>query len=471
MLKPYFIEEYENHRYHPDIPKIKVYDLKPPILDPSAGKGNILDYLCNHTRIRIEDVYAIEIDYELRMILNGKKYPVIDTDFLQFNNDIEYNTIIMNPPFNNATKHILHAFQMLADGGKLIALCNTQVFKNPDSNQYHQKINQLVDIFGRWENFGNCFKDSERSTNVEVACIWLEKPIKEISEEKNYFNNFNLDDISENSFEPTQLAKIDVVKDLVDRYHGCVEILKKRNAIQLKLNTCLEGVSKSPYRKIEDSVEVTFDFRQEIIKLKQRFWQTIFDKTRIGQKTTTNFRSKFEDFAKGQVNLAFSEANINELLSLFMINSNKIFQDCAIALFDEIRKHHENNTSSEGWKSNKSAKINKKIVHPYIINNFYGRPMIDYRRSDFVDDLDKIMCWISGKQIEEILTIDEAIKSFSDKFKNNSGAVRFSDKIESEFFFIRCYKKGTAHFQFKSMELLKDLNRICSESKKEIGQD
>lgn len=60
------------------------------ILEPSAGKGDIADYVKKkwkdeHWRTAEEpDIDCIEIDPELRHILKGKEYHVVHNDFLTF---------------------------------------------------------------------------------------------------------------------------------------------------------------------------------------------------------------------------------------------------------------------------------------------------------------------------------------------------------------------------------------------------
>jgi phospholipid N-methyltransferase len=56
------------------------------ILDPSAGKGDIADYIKDGSNYRRRDteIYCIEIEPELRHILHEKGYKVLAEDFLQY---------------------------------------------------------------------------------------------------------------------------------------------------------------------------------------------------------------------------------------------------------------------------------------------------------------------------------------------------------------------------------------------------
>ena len=99
------------------------YILNKTILEPSAGKGNIVDWLKVHG---VKEVIACENDPHLRKLLNGK-YDIITDDFLSLKSEdvshVDY--IVMNPPFSDGAKHILHAFDIAPVGCTVIALCNS----------------------------------------------------------------------------------------------------------------------------------------------------------------------------------------------------------------------------------------------------------------------------------------------------------------------------------------------------------
>ena len=85
---------------------------KTHVLEPSAGSGNILDYLKYRTR----NLYAIEKNYELQGILKSKGYKVIHDDFLTYSDALSFDMVVMNPPFSNADEHFLKAWDTVADG-------------------------------------------------------------------------------------------------------------------------------------------------------------------------------------------------------------------------------------------------------------------------------------------------------------------------------------------------------------------
>src|SRR5690606_25558255 len=83
------------------------FDYIQSILEPSAGKGNIVDKLEEKKNKKYSynpynfEIDCIEIDDNLRSILKDKNYRLVYNDFLTYDTMKEYDLIIMNPPFSN----------------------------------------------------------------------------------------------------------------------------------------------------------------------------------------------------------------------------------------------------------------------------------------------------------------------------------------------------------------------------------
>ena len=131
------------------------------ILEPSAGMGNILDFLPERT-------VAIEQNFELCSYLEKThpENPIMRDDFLSLNGGLgNYDRIIMNPPFSRGAdiKHIKHALEHLNEGGKLVALC---------ANGPNQ-ARELMPLADLWEDLPQgSFKQA--GTNVNAALLVIE---------------------------------------------------------------------------------------------------------------------------------------------------------------------------------------------------------------------------------------------------------------------------------------------------------
>ena len=145
------------------------------ILEPSAGKGDIVNCIYNKTNGQ-SNIYAYELVDDLRTILlKQNRCTLIGRDFLSsVKHDIKFDLILMNPPFDLGVEHVLHAWDLLEEG-KVIALLNQHSYYSA-FNPYRLKLKALIDAYGAIENLGYCFKQGvERTANVEVIMITLNK--------------------------------------------------------------------------------------------------------------------------------------------------------------------------------------------------------------------------------------------------------------------------------------------------------
>ena len=115
------------------------FDYIQSILEPSAGKGDIVDKIKKKEdsgwKKRNFDIDCIESDSNLQHILKGKSYRLVYNDFLNYETMKEYDLIIMNPPFSNGCKHLLKALEMQKrNGGAIVCLLNAETLKNQCNN-------------------------------------------------------------------------------------------------------------------------------------------------------------------------------------------------------------------------------------------------------------------------------------------------------------------------------------------------
>jgi len=156
------------------------------ILEPSAGKGNIVETLKkkeeNHNKYYGKQYYqfdidCIEVDQNLQSILKGKNFRVVYNDFLTYNTMKEYSLIVMNPPFSNGCKHLLKAIEMQQrNGGAIVSLLNAETLKNPCNNDRRDLQRKLTEYNTKVEFIQDAFLDAERKTAVEIALVKVQLP-------------------------------------------------------------------------------------------------------------------------------------------------------------------------------------------------------------------------------------------------------------------------------------------------------
>jgi hypothetical protein len=153
---------------------VQLADIKPnwQILEPSAGSGNIAEYITNtYPNVQLE---VVEINYDLRQILELKGFNLVGKNFLEFNPSHLYNACIMNPPFCELVQHIYQAWKLLVTGGVLVSVIPESVFFNRKYKTFKnwlQANNSYVEMVDK-----AAFLSSNNPTNVATRIIKLIKP-------------------------------------------------------------------------------------------------------------------------------------------------------------------------------------------------------------------------------------------------------------------------------------------------------
>lgn len=145
------------------------------ILEPSAGKGNIVDALYRaNPDARID---TIERQQSLCAILQLKGYAPIADDFLSC--DIgQYDRIVMNPPFedNADIEHVTRAYSVLAPGGRIVSIMGEGVFfrQQRKAAEFREWLDRLGATATQLPQ--GSFVSSERPTGVSTRVVIIDKP-------------------------------------------------------------------------------------------------------------------------------------------------------------------------------------------------------------------------------------------------------------------------------------------------------
>jgi phospholipid N-methyltransferase len=140
------------------------------ILEPSAGKGDILDRIKEQFNDTVK-LSACELNTDLRELLKLKGYELVGTDFLQV--DQSFDKIIMNPPFEKGQDidHVLHALSLLKKGGRLVAIMGEGVFfRNfKKEKEFRDKLFHLNAFIS--DKIQGAFKDAFNQTGIAVRIV------------------------------------------------------------------------------------------------------------------------------------------------------------------------------------------------------------------------------------------------------------------------------------------------------------
>lgn len=449
------------------------------VLEPSAGKGDIVEAItkkleCHQQRYYSNNKYdidAIELDNNLQYILKGKKLRLVHDNFLTYNTYKKYDAIIMNPPFSNGDKHLLKAIEIQQSGGKIVCLLNAETLKNPYSNIRKELINQLQKYNAEVEYLENTFLEAERKTNVEIALIYIDIPkieynsviIDELKKEEVYKTN--------NQHTSDKLINSDFIKGIVEQYNyevkAGLKLINEYNSLKpLMLRSFKDDgvpvlkLSLEYEDKEEDSLENAY-----IKQIRTKYWQALFSNDKFMGLFTSNLKQKYMQRVEELQDYDFSLYNIYTLRIELNKEMAQGVEDTILNLFEEFSHKHYYDESSKnvylynGWKTNKSYKINKKVIIPLNgFNDWFNKSYhpTDYKVLDKLKDIEKVFNYLDNGETEEI-DITDTLK-MAEHYQETR-------KIDLKYFYITFYKKGTCHIEFKNMELLHKFNLFGSQKK------
>ncbi|WP_324069854.1 MAG: DUF4942 domain-containing protein [Flavobacterium sp.] len=414
------------------------------ILEPHAGKGNIVDF-CKENGAK--EVLTMEINKDLQEIIK-RKSTLIGDDFFQCKPEqvSHINAIYMNPPFSNADKHILHAWEVAPEGCEIVSLCN---YSTIDAK--YGRLHVLIRDYGITENLGDCFTEAERKTGVEVGMVRLFKPLASKEFE---FEGFFMDEEEEED-QGNGILQYNEVRALVNRYVGTMKAFDKMKYELDALNHLISGIGMSSVT-LEISSERMVTTKEQFSKIIQkRSWKHIFNKLNMEKYVTSGVMKDINKFVETQEKVPFTMKNIYRMLNIIVGTREQTFNRALEEAVDNFTKHtHENRFGVEGWKTNSGYMLNKKFICEGIVETSWGGGSLQVRYNSYsgnkIDDLVKVLCNITAKNYNDIGTL---YRFNFDKVKHEkSFEIKPNEWYEFGFFNVKFFKKGTMHVKFKNMD-------------------
>ena len=441
------------------------------ILEPSAGKGDLALPIIEKWRLaggyyrkdKTPDLDCIEIDPNLRAILKDKGLRVVHDDFLTYNTQKRYSLIVMNPPFDDAARHILKAISLLRPEGRLVALCNAETLRNPYTNDRNLLIRTLGDA--QIEYLSGEFLAAERKTDVEIAMIKYKAPASDLNDslilERLKPGHKYVDMAPEES---AALSKSDFVEAIIDRYNYEVEsgihLIQEWRAVE----HMLKGDKENSYASMSLSFGRGESSESEWVKLvRHKYWSMLFTAPQFMDQLTSNLRESLYNRVKELEDYEFSYFNIKEIMIQMNAHVCDGVESTIMKLFDDwTRKYHwdenaQNRHYFDGWRTNDAFAVNKKVIIPlYAYSQWSGTFDLDYTCRQKLEDIEKVFNYLDGGRTPDIPLRDVLQKAEKEKQSKN---------IETKYFFLTFYKKGTCHLVFKNLDLLAKFNIFAARGK------
>lgn len=452
------------------------------VLEPSAGKGDIADYVKQklntpYTRYDIQ-IDCIEKDPALRKILEGKEYHVIHDDFLTYHGQYHYDLIILNPPFNEGDKHLEKALDIQKNGGNIICILNAETIDNPCTNRRKALVQKLEEYHADISYYNDAFvaEDTDRKTNVRIAVVKVQIPETEFSSQiyeklkQKQYSELQIDE------EITDVAVNDLVKNIVKQYELEVDtgiaLIREYKGMKKYIMSSIKEEYASPMLTLKvgghDCSENAY-----IYSVRRKYWNALFRNEEFMKNMTDDQQQSYLSQVDTLIHYDFSFCNIKEIQIQMAQTMVKGIEECIIKMFDECSNAHswypecsKNIHYYNGWCTNKAWIVNQKVILP--ISIFYK----DYSNTtkistsayyhtcnvNLLHDLEKAFNYLGGTPQTSWDSYDiMRYVEKSEQIKN----VRF------RYFTVNFFKKGTAHITFtdENLNTLKKFNIFGSQQK------
>lgn len=489
------------------------------LCDPSAGKGNLIRYAKEgfselrddqipwldavpddeiqydrHRNIRrrdrarekfshLSEVSAVEINIEHHASLRELDVKVIGYDFLQVSSLATVGHVIMNPPFAEGVKHVLHAWDLVYDA-EIVAIVNAESIKNPYS-QDRVRLLELIEKHGTVEFLQSQFvNDVERTTEVEVALIYLEKVPSKYLDMDALLAGLRKGDSHMSELDPAVCNALalpsNFINDTCYRFEQAVEAARKASEAEAIADHLMGGIGLTledmqakgvgnDFRESTGSVRKSAndEFRKRYDDLKKRAWAQIIRSSLLTEKLSNQARRKIEATSQSIYELEFCISNVHGFLAGVIGSLGEIYQDMVCDLFDTIiERSSDNVVFYRSWKSNQKHRIGVRIrktrfiIPRFSVSNYGGS--LEYESRHFLADIDKVFGYLHG--------ITEAYDGLVNGFERNH--VLGGDRIATKFFDFRYYKgAGTIHFYPKSEAVVEKINLFVGKLRRWIPGD
>ena len=442
------------------------------ILEPSAGKGDLIKaykdwFAKEHPRYigynrTVDDhlkIEAVEIEPQLANLLRGDQVNVVWDDFLSYDAKRFYDLILANFPFSEGCEHLLKAIEIQERiGGQILCIVNAETLRNPFTNSREILVERLQEYNAEIEFVQAAFEEAERATDVEVALIYVDIPMRKAEgafeqEFRRSNPKINVEDVCHMTRKMSKLESL-VVEYEILRQSGVTLYQEKMRTEKLLRGMGLEPQLEIRSRGSEHSTEKLMTINEFVESLNLKYWKKMIYETDFLNRLPSNLRSTFESSMERQSDIPFTSENVHYFCEELMRAIPKSYEETVAVIFDNLtRKWHYSESAwsktihlFNGWKTNEAFKVGKKVIF-----SNYGHY---WRICDTLNDLNVIFGNISG---------------IKDEIHNNQDLIerikRHDKNIETQHFLISTYKKGTMHITFKNKSHLDQFNILAAKGK------
>lgn len=447
------------------------------ILEPSAGKGDLIEYAakCAHKRSSAYDmrenfsscVDCIEIDPNLSHILTGKGFRVVHDDFLTFDTVKHYDLIIMNPPFSNGDEHLLKALSMQRErGGQIVCLLNAETIRNAYTNRRKVLADALAEYGATIRFVSGAFAHAERKSDVEVAIVYCNIPAAHRT--SFIFEGLKKAAAAEQTKNPDPEALVagGWIEQMVSAFNleakAGVALMNEYNALAPYIMSGSGEYDKPLIKLSVKDHDVSFagsdTVNSYLRALRYKYWSKMMQRKELTSRMTSAMQNEYDEKVRELQDYDFTRCNVERVIREIMGQLCRGVEESIMALFEQLSAKHswfpeceKNIHYYNGWATNKAHKVNSKVILP--LNGFYacwdGKKKLESREfANTICDIERALSYLDGEGA--ISQIDPySVARMAENFQRTT--MNFS------YFDATFCKKGTCHIKFtKEAQIIVD---------------
>lgn len=440
-------------------------------LEPSAGKGDIAEGMKRRLKGKRAQIECVEIDPDLRSVLEGKGFCVVGTDFLAWDGVTRYDLIAMNPPFKDGDKHLAKALELMKHGGQIVCLLNAATVERNGERLRGELLDKLNEYGADVEFISGAFSDAERKTDVHVAMVYVNIP-KAKEKELSFDELAGAVDVPQEIGEVTDIVEADFFRALV-RYYQMearlgLKVIDQFEELERYIPEQEEYGQKKPMlsigvntKEIELLANGTLSRQNAYLReLRYRYWHKLFASPKMQKLFTMEVREKYMAQLERFRAYDFTMSNILQIQKELSAGLSQNIEDAIMKMFDKLTYQHslqKNNNVHyyNGWKTNDCCKVKQKVIVPFygLYDSRWGGSWSAYKAYDYLEELEKILSYLDNGQTGGASAREIVSDAFNTRNERYSG-----QRLQCKYFAVELKKKGTVHIFFTNEELLKKFN-------------
>jgi len=255
-----------------------------------------------------------------------------------------------------------------------------------------------------------------------------------------------------------KLAINNKVESWVKSFEEIIKIQEQIKELVHKQEQLGAGILEEHY-KIKDTQrkawERTWDLSGMMKKftdhLNKNFWNSLFSKTKINNLVTSEVKRDLELFQEKSVKLEFNQQNVYTVFESLSRSQETIAYKAITRAYDRMTREHKNRDGKYGFKTNEQFKVGDKVV-------------LSWFSEDLVNDIEKALCILTGKNWQDIKKMRDALTFYHIVDSPHTG-----QWMDSEFFSVKQFKKGSLHLKWKDSKIKDLFNKTACQMLNQIG--